>query len=341
MGGLKNSRPRPRTGWWATGELVYKRLQLWHHMVMTRARLRIGTFTPSLLIDLARSTGRLDRADLEVTEIPVLSSPAQFRSLEAGEFDVVMTSPDNVLAYRFLSANPLGRNLPVEIVAGIDRGLGLSLCLAPSVTDVVDVRDRVVGVDVPGSGFAFVAFALLERAGLSRDDYKVESLGSTPRRAAALTAGTCAATVLNAGNELRAGASGCHVVSTVADIGPYLGTVMAALPADDATVAGPRKRLAEAVIDTAHDIVTGRLRREVLEAAGRLLGLEHPEALAHLECLLDRTHGLITDGNVDEASINTLIDLRRRHSPSPDLDVVAAGWPTMVAAAALGTGPRT
>jgi len=310
-------------------------------MVMTRARLRIGTFTPSLLIDLARSTGRLDRADLEVTEIPVPSSPAQFRSLEAGEFDVVMTSPDNVLAYRFLSTNPLGRNLPVEILAGIDRGLGLSLCLAPSVMDVADVRDRVVGVDVPGSGFAFVAFALLKRAGLSPDDYKVESLGSTPRRAAALTAGTCAATVLNAGNELRAGASGCRVVSTVADIGPYLGTVMAALPADDATVAGPRNRLAEAVIDTAHDIVTGRLRREVLEAAGRLLGLADPEALAHLECLLDRTHGLITDGHVDEASINTLIDLRRRHSPSPDLDVVAAGWPTMVAAAALGTGPRT
>ena len=75
---------------------------------MTRARLRIGTFTPSLLIDLARSTGRLDRADLEVTEIPVPSSPAQFRSLEAGEFDVVMTSPDNVLAYRYLRVNHSG-----------------------------------------------------------------------------------------------------------------------------------------------------------------------------------------------------------------------------------------
>jgi hypothetical protein len=308
---------------------------------MTRARLRIGTFTPSLLIDLARSTGRLDGADLEVSEIPVPSSPAQFRSLEAGEFDVVMTSPDNVLAYRFLSANPLGRNLPVEILAGIDRGLGLSLCLTPSVTDVAEVRDRVVGVDVPGSGFAFVAFALLERAGLSPDDYEVESLGSTPRRAAALTAGACAATVLNAGNELRASASGCHIVSTVADIGPYLGTVMATLPADDATIAGPRNRLAEAVIDTAHDIVAGGLRREVLEAGGRLLGLADPEALAHLGCLLDRTHGLITDGRVDEASINTLIDLRSHHSPSPDLDVVASEWPTMVTAAALGTAPRT
>ena len=316
-------------------------MHLWHHVVMTRARLRIGTFTPSLLIDLARSTGRLDHADLEITEIPVPSSPAQFRSLEAGEFDVVMTSPDNVLAYRFLSANPLQRNLPVEILAGIDRGLGLSLWLTPSVTDVAEVRDRVVGVDVPGSGFAFVAFALLERAGLRHGDYTVESLGSTPRRAAALTEGACAATVLNAGNELRAKASGCHAVSTVADIGPYLGTVMAALRADDPAITGPRNRLAEAVIDTANDIVAGGLREEVLEAAGRLLRLADPEARSHLECLLDRTHGLITDGHIDEASINTLIELRRRHSPSPDLDAAASEWPTILTAAAVGTGPRT
>jgi len=308
---------------------------------MTPAQLRIGTFTPSLLIDVARSTGRLDRAGLDVTETPVPSSPAQFRSLVAGELDVVMTSPDNVLAYRFLSANPLQRNLPVEILAGVDRGLGLSLCLAPSVTDVADVRGRVVGVDVPGSGFAFVAFALLQRAGLGRDDYTVESLGSTPRRAAALAEDTCAATVLNAGNELRAIAAGCRVVSTVADVGPYLGTVMAAMSSDDPEITGPRERLAEVVIDTARGIVTGRLRGEVLEAAGRLLGLAEPQAQAHLDCLLDPTHGLITDGRVDESSINTLINLRRQHSPSPDLDVVAANWRTLLATAGLGAGRHT
>jgi hypothetical protein len=310
-------------------------------VAMTRAQLRIGTFTPSLLIDVARSTGRLDRAELDVTETPVPSSPAQFRSLEAGEFDVVMTSPDNVLAYRFLSANPLQRNLPVEILAGVDRGLGLSLCLAPSVTNVVDVRGRVVGVDVPGSGFAFVAFALLERAGLGKDDYTIESLGSTPRRAAALAEGTCAATVLNAGNELRATAAGCRVVSTVADVGPYLGTVMAAMSADDPEITGPRERLAEVVIDTARDVVAGQLHGEVLEAAERLLGLALPQAQAHLDCLLDPIHGLIIDGRVDESSIDTLINLRRRHSPSPDLDVVASNWQTVLATAGLGTGRHT
>ena len=153
-----------------------------------------------------------------------------------------MTSPDNVLAYRFLTENPLGRNIPVEIVAAIDRGLGLSLCVAPGVADVSAVRDGTVAVDVPGSGFAFVAFALLEASGLQPGDYTVESLGSTPRRATALIEERCRATVLNAGNELRAEGAGCRIVSRVADIGPYLGTVVAAVASPDPEIKDLRSR---------------------------------------------------------------------------------------------------
>jgi hypothetical protein len=116
---------------------------------------------------------------------------------------------------------------------------------------------------------------------------------------------------------------------------------MAAMSADDPEITGPRERLAEVVTDTAREVVAGRLRGEVLEAAGRLLGLAEPQAQAHLDCLLDPTHGLITDGRVDESSIDTLIALRRQHSPSPELDVVASTWQTLLATAGLGTGRRT
>jgi hypothetical protein len=85
---------------------------------------------------------------------------------------------------------------------------------------------RVVGVDVPQSGFAFVASPPGCRAG--QGDYR--SVWDRPLGALRHDGGR-ATTVLNAGNELRR-ASGC-AVSTVAGIGPYLGTVMAALPADD------------------------------------------------------------------------------------------------------------
>ncbi|MGC8511272.1 MAG: hypothetical protein ACP5PB_10430 [Acidimicrobiales bacterium] len=85
----------------------------------------------------------------------------------------------------------------------MDQGLGLSLWSGPAVTlDVV--RDSGLGVGVAQSGFAFVAYALLERRGFHPGDYEIVTLGSTPQRADAFAAGSCAATILNAGNELIA-----------------------------------------------------------------------------------------------------------------------------------------
>ena len=297
---------------------------------MHPATLHVGTFTRSLLLDLARSTGRLEHAGLDVRETQVVSSPAQFAALESGELDVVMTSPDNVLAYRFLGDNPLGRNIPVEIVAAIDRGLGLSLCVAPGVADVAAVREGIVAVDVPESGFAFVAFALLEAAGLKPGDYTVESLGSTPKRATALIEERCLATVLNAGNELRAEGAGCRIVSRVAEVGPYLGTVVAAIESPDPHVRDLRLRLADVLLEMSQEILDGHRETEVVEAAMQLLDLDEAEAHAHRACLLDPVRGLIPGGAVDDASIGTLIDLRRRYRPTPELDQVAESWPSIV-----------
>ena len=302
---------------------------------MREVQLHVGTFTRSILIHLARSAGALRRAGLDVHETSVTSSPAQFQSLEFGEFDLVFTSPDNVLAYRFLSQNPLGRTLPVTILGAIDRGLGLCLCLGPLITSVDEVRGHVVGVDVPQSGFAFVAYELLERAGLAPGDYRVEALGSTPRRASALIAGDCAATVLNAGNELRAQGAGCTVVSAASDIGPYLGTVIAALETDDPDVDGPRRRFTLVMLETAREIVEGRREAEVVEAVMELLGLSEAEARAHHACLTSPTSGLTPGGMVDRASINTLVELRRKFAPTPELDAVMGSLSRVVDRRAL------
>lgn len=302
---------------------------------MHEVQLHIGTFTKSVLIDLARTTGSLRRAGIDVRESSVVSSPAQFTSLDSGEFDLVMTSPDNVLAYRFLSQNPLHRNLRVEIVAAVDRGLGLSLCFAPSLADIGSVRGQVVGVDVPQSGFAFVAYALLDRAGLRPGDYLVEALGSTPRRASALIDGDCAATVLNAGNELRAAGAGCTVISQVSDLGPYLGTVLAAMMTPDPQVEASRLHLADVLLETAREILSGRWESEVIEASVSLLDLTVEEAQAHYSCLLHPRRGLVPDGIVDRASISTLLDLRRAYLPTPQLDLIAGALGTMVVDRAL------
>jgi ABC-type nitrate/sulfonate/bicarbonate transport system substrate-binding protein len=300
--------------------------------------IRLGTFTPSVLLDVCRHTGRLEQAGLVVEEIPVPSSPAQFASLEGDELDAVFTSPDNVIAYRFVPDNPLRRLIDVSVVAALDRGLGLSVWTAPPFAAVEQVRGAVVGVDVPTSGFAFVAYELLERLGLARDAYTVQNLGATPKRADALAKASIAATVLNAGNELRAESDGCHPQLRASELGPYLGTVLARRSDADQQTRGSVDRLADALLETASAILHGDHDDHATAAATRILGLSRHDAARHLACLHDPREGLINDGIADRDSIGTLVSLRATHLPSAGLSAVLSTLPEWVLPRALG-GP--
>jgi ABC-type nitrate/sulfonate/bicarbonate transport system substrate-binding protein len=278
-------------------------------------QLVVGAFSPSVLLRVSRRLGLLDRRGLDVLEKPVPSSPAQCRALLDGDLDAALTSPDNMVAYRFVPDNPLGETADVRIVAAVDRGLGLGVYGRPGVTSPAELKGASVGVDVPGSGFAFGLYALLESLGLDRDDYRVVTLGSTPRRLAALLAGTCDATMLNAGNELRAEAAGAVRLAGLTDVcRPYLGTVLATV--------GDRGKarvvaLAESLRDAAVQIAGGHADDVVVEEAAAALGLPDALAARYLERLKDPAEGLVTDGVVDLEAMKTVVGLRRRYAPPP------------------------
>ena len=290
--------------------------------------LTLGSFTPSVLLRVARSTGALADAGLEVTETPVPSSPGQFSALLDGSLDAVLTSPDNVLAYRYSPTNPLGRTADARIVSAVDRGLGLALYAA---AEPAQLRGGMFGVDVPGSGFAFAMYALAESVGLGRDDYEVSVLGSTPKRLQALLRGECVATMLNAGNELHAEAAGYRELAAVSrTCAPYLGTVLAVV--GDAQLE-PAGRLAAALARTAADVVAGRLDQPTAAEAADALGLPAPLAERYLARLKDPAEGLVPDGAVDPAAIRTVVDLRRRYRPETD-----GGTDVLAPALAAGSG---
>jgi hypothetical protein len=293
--------------------------------------IRLGTFTPSVLLRVARRTGRLGAAGLGVSEQPVPSSPGQFAALLDGTLDAVLTSPDNVLAYRYTTANPLGRTADVRILSALDRGMGLALYSRLSPTQL---RGRIFGVDVPASGFAFAMYALAASLGLSRGDYRVTALGSTPKRLTALLTGACDATMLNAGNELHAERAGVPALARVSEVcGPYLGTVLAVLQpapgipdgADDPGREGlrPRHALAATLTETAAAICAGELDAEVVAEAQEALRLDEPMAKRYLERLCSPTEGLVPDGVVDLAAVRTVVDLRRRYGPATEGDPYA------------------
>ncbi len=279
---------------------------------MTSQQVRLGVFSRPLLVDLAEETGRLAEASLTVSREPVSSSKAQFAALDDGQLDAALTGPDNVLAYGLSAQNPLGRLVEVEVLGGVDRGLGLGLWRAPG--DTSSLAGGRLGVDVAASGFALVAFALLEARGLGRQDYEVLEIGSTPRRARALVEGACDLTILNAGNELWAAARGATALASVEELGPYLGTV---LVAPDPTPAV--RTLATVLAGLATEVLEGRHDRTLAALAVRQLELDESGAAAHVAILRSERHGLIAGGQVDEASLDTVVGLRRRLAPTAAL----------------------
>jgi ABC-type nitrate/sulfonate/bicarbonate transport system substrate-binding protein len=225
---------------------------------------------------------------------------------------VALTSPDNVLAYRFSPANPLGTLLDVSIVGSVDRGLGLGLYLRPGITGADDLRGAVVGVDVPTSGFALALYALADSLGVGRDEFTLSALGSTPRRLEALLDGRCDATMLNAGSELVAEQAGCRLLASVADVcTPYLGTVIAVL---GETHLEPATRLAAVLETTASQVLRDELDEVTAAAAAEVLGLDDDLASRYVQRLKHPGEGLTT-GPVDRAALQTLVSLRRRYLP--------------------------
>jgi ABC-type nitrate/sulfonate/bicarbonate transport system substrate-binding protein len=281
--------------------------------IVTR-QLVVGAFSPSVLLRVSRRLGLLEQRGLDVREEPVTSSPAQCRALLAGDLDAALTSPDNVIAYRFVPGNPLGETADVRIVAAVDRGLGLGVYGRPGLTSAADLKGAKIGVDVPGSGFAFALYALLESLGLRRDDYHVVTLGSTPRRLDALLAGDCDATMLNAGNELRAEYAGAVRLAGLAEVcHPYLGTVLS-------TVGDHRRAdvegLAGALREAARTIAGGNADQFVVEEASEALRLPDALAARYLDRLKHPAEGLVVDGTIDLEAMETVVNLRRTYMPA-------------------------
>ena len=274
----------------------------------------VGTFTPSVLIGVAARTGRLSAVGLDVREVAVTSSPAQFRSLIAGELDVALTSPDNVLGYRFDPANPIGRRADVRIVATLDRGMGLGLYARPGLSPDEASPEWAFGVDVATSGFALALFALAERRGIPRRGIRLSALGATPNRLRALLAGECDATMLNAGNELIAEAAGCSRLGDVTEVAsPYIGTVVC--------VAGEQRLdaargLAAALHLATQDVLAGRVDDLAAGLAVELLGLDDALSRGYVDRLKDPARGLVPRPGVDLEGLASVVALRRRYLPA-------------------------
>jgi ABC-type nitrate/sulfonate/bicarbonate transport system substrate-binding protein len=293
---------------------------------MTQA-LRLGIFSANIVAAWAQAHDVFATFGLTVEQIPVASSPEQFRSLMAGEYDAVLTSPDNVATYVLNESNPLGRRLDLTIQRAVDHGGRLSLVGRPGVAALTDLAGGRFGVDVPTSGFAYVGYALLRRAGLEPGrDYEVVTAGATPRRRQLLAEGQFDATLLNAGHEARAARAGAHVLGVVSDVvQPYLGTVLA-------TRAGGNSPAVEALLEAwdaaEREVVQPGRRSDVVTLLAGQPDTDRDTAEQMYDTLLDPVHGLCVGGEVDPAALEAVLRLRAEQGGfETDHDLAALARP--------------
>lgn len=192
------------------------------------SRLRLNVFPggfnwPSFV---AQHEGMFAREGLSVELLSTTGSVAQMTGLAAGEFDIAITAFDNVVAYvEGQGEAPIGAQPEFFAFMGSDDSF-LALVARPEISRIRELRGRSLSVDAATTGYAFVLFDMLERAGLEEGAYTVRKVGGMAQRFDDLCRGESAATLLSAPYDLIAERAGMRVLTRLEP--PYQGNVAAA-----------------------------------------------------------------------------------------------------------------
>jgi ABC-type nitrate/sulfonate/bicarbonate transport system substrate-binding protein len=150
---------------------------------------------PNLPTFAALEQGYFADEGLAVELALTASSVAQAERTAAGEFDIVFTAFDNVVAYgEGQGAAADGVDPDYVVLTGATQ-LELAIVTAPEVKAYADLKGRSIALDALTTGFAFVLFDMMEKSGLGRDDVTFAAVGATPQRWQSVKAGEHAATL--------------------------------------------------------------------------------------------------------------------------------------------------
>ena len=180
--------------------------------------LRVNIFPEAQNVGLysAIENGLFTKRGLAVQIQFTSTSGAQREGLVHGDFEIAQAGVDNAVALVQTAKQD------VIIVAGGGNG-GNRLVVRPEIKSFVDLRGKAVVVDSPVTAYAFLAYRMLELAGLQKGDYAVTPAGACPLRLEAMHSDPAnAAAMLNPPCSLRALRDGFHDLGLATSVvGPY------------------------------------------------------------------------------------------------------------------------
>ena len=265
---------------------------------------------------VAEDKGFFGDHGIHVTLQGTTGSVAQMTGLFQGRFDIAMTAIDNIIAYvEGEGEAPIGPQPDFIAVMGSDNSF-LSLVAAPQIKAYADLRGKTLSVDARTTGYAFVLYEMLARAGLTQNDYTIETAGGMTQRWAALQEHKQAATLLSTPFNILARNEGFNqIASATADLGAYQGNVAATRSAwarEHKTQLVAFIRAYVQAIDwlydpANHDEAVRILLKNVPQMAPGLAEETYRE-------LLDPRTGFFHKGRISISGIQTVLDLRTRYA---------------------------
>ena len=271
---------------------------------------------PNLPIFAALEHGDFAREGVAVELETTPSSKFQIESLVAARFDIAATAFDNVVAYcEGQGAVEFATPPDLFVFMGATR-IELSLVVAPEVQSFEDLRGKTLALDALATGFAFVLYHMLERAGLSLEDCELATVGATPQRWEAVRDGKAAGTLMIEPFTSVARAQGFHVLATSGDsLAHYQGGVFTASRGWakaharelQAFIRGYLAGLAW-TLDPANAAAATALLLE------RMPAIKPAVAPAVIAKLLDPATGLTPGGSIDRDGMRSVLDLRSRYA---------------------------
>lgn len=283
---------------------------------MTSEILRVIAFpgAPNLPNFAALEQGLFERHGVSVSLELTTSSIAQAEGVAAGEFDIAFTAFDNVIAYS-TGQGAVGKGIdPVYVVVMGATQLELSLVAEPSVRGHHDLEGKSVALDALGTGFAFVLYEMLDRAGVDRAQCEFVAVGATPKRWEAVRSGEHSATLTIEPFTSLARAEGFQVIDSSSWLfDEYQGGVVAArrpvLEQRPAAVGA----LIAGYLDGIDWVLDPGNRSEVAELLQRHMSIADEAIEPVIASVLSPRSGLTPDARLLPDGMRTVLELRARH----------------------------
>src|SRR5262245_3839225 len=196
-----------------------------------RREITLNSFKSSSLwpIWAAQQQGFFAKEGLTIKNVYTATSTAQMIGLIKGEFNMVTTALDNVIAYAEGEGAPNApKDADLVTVMGGNNG-ALTLVARPRIRSAQELVGHDLAVDAISTGFSFVLQEMLAKAGVAPGSYKLVPFGNTGARWQAMQDGKAVAGILTPPLSLTAVAQGYSKLGEAADVlGGYQGVVAAA-----------------------------------------------------------------------------------------------------------------